>query len=107
MGRRKNQTIKPSDKKKPLPAPKTEQRPSKAERSAYFGRREAAKVLRTVLQGDARRRAVGSIKTLVYSPSIRNKKATFALVCQTLKCMFYLSLHLYYLLRLLMEETVD
>ncbi|CAO2816646.1 unnamed protein product [Amaranthus hypochondriacus] len=85
MGRRKNQTIKPSDKKKPPPASKTEQRPSNAERSAYFGRREAAKVLRTVLQGDARRRAVGSIKTLVYSPSIRNKKATFALVCQTLK----------------------
>ncbi|MQL95231.1 hypothetical protein Taro_027893 [Colocasia esculenta] len=56
-----------------------------AERSAYFARREAAKVLRSVLQGDARRRAVGSIKGLVYSPSVRNKKATFALVCQTLK----------------------
>ncbi|XVF89042.1 hypothetical protein PTKIN_Ptkin19aG0099500 [Pterospermum kingtungense] len=56
-----------------------------AERSAYFARREAAKVLRSVLQGDARRRAVGSIKSLVYSPSIKNKKATFALVCQTLK----------------------
>ncbi|KAH7681916.1 16S rRNA (cytosine(967)-C(5))-methyltransferase protein [Dioscorea alata] len=55
------------------------------ERSAYFARREAAKVLRSALQGDARRRAVGSIKSLVYSPSIRNKKATFALVCQTLK----------------------
>ncbi|GLT25612.1 hypothetical protein SLA2020_007320 [Shorea laevis] len=58
---------------------------SNAERSAYFARREAAKVLRSVLQGDARRRAVGSIKSLVYSPSVKNKKATFALVCQTLK----------------------
>ncbi|XP_022729972.1 probable 28S rRNA (cytosine-C(5))-methyltransferase isoform X2 [Durio zibethinus] len=58
---------------------------SNAERSAYFARREAAKVLRSVLQGDAFRRAVGSIKTLVYSPTIKNKKATFALVCQTLK----------------------
>ncbi|KAK6912844.1 SAM-dependent methyltransferase RsmB/NOP2-type [Dillenia turbinata] len=58
---------------------------SNAERSAYFARREAAKVLRTVLQGDASRRAVGSIKSLVYNPSIRNKKATFALLCQTLK----------------------
>ncbi|KAK1297863.1 hypothetical protein QJS10_CPB14g01026 [Acorus calamus] len=55
------------------------------ERSAYFARREAARVLRTVLRGDARRRAVGSIKSLVYSPSVRNKKGTFALVCQTLK----------------------
>ena len=56
-----------------------------AERSAHFARREAAKVLRLVIQGDARRRAVGSIKSLVYSPSVRNKRATFALVCQTLK----------------------
>lgn len=56
-----------------------------AERSAYFARREAAKVLRLVLQGDARRRAVGTIKSLVYSPSVRNKRGTFALVCQTLK----------------------
>lgn len=55
------------------------------DRSAYFARREAAKVLRSVLHGDARRRAVGSIKSLVYSPTIRNKKATYALVCQTLK----------------------
>lgn len=61
---------------------------SNTERSAYFARREAAKVLRLVLQGDARRRAVGSIKSLVYSPSVRNKKATFALVCQTLKRKF-------------------
>ncbi|GFZ15558.1 S-adenosyl-L-methionine-dependent methyltransferases superfamily protein [Actinidia rufa] len=60
-------------------------RPSNAERSAYFARREAAKVLRSVIQGDAKRRAVGSIKSLVYSPSIRNKRGTFALVCQTLK----------------------
>ncbi|GFQ02614.1 probable 28S rRNA (cytosine-c(5))-methyltransferase [Phtheirospermum japonicum] len=69
----------------PAKEPKPEKKPSNAERSAYFARREAAKVLRSALQGDARRRAVGSIKTLVYSPSIRNKKATFALVCQTLK----------------------
>ncbi|KAK9131313.1 hypothetical protein Sjap_011800 [Stephania japonica] len=54
-------------------------RQSNTERSAYFARREAAKVLRCVLQGDARRRAVASIKTLVYGPSVRNKKATFAL----------------------------
>ncbi|GAB4854496.1 Putative 28S rRNA (cytosine-C(5))-methyltransferase [Ancistrocladus abbreviatus] len=63
----------------------TERRLSNGERSAYFARREAAKVLRTVLQGDARRRAVASIKSLVYGPAVRNKKATFALVCQTLK----------------------
>ncbi|XP_058781098.1 25S rRNA (cytosine-C(5))-methyltransferase NSUN5-like isoform X2 [Vicia villosa] len=56
-----------------------------AERSAYFARREAAKILRTVLEGDANRRALASIKTLVYHPSVRNKKATFALICQTLK----------------------
>ncbi|XP_043721241.1 25S rRNA (cytosine-C(5))-methyltransferase NSUN5 [Telopea speciosissima] len=60
-------------------------RQSNAERSSYFARREAARVLRCVLDGDERRRAVASIKSLVYSPSIRNKKATFALVCQTLK----------------------
>ncbi|XP_010273967.1 PREDICTED: probable 28S rRNA (cytosine-C(5))-methyltransferase isoform X1 [Nelumbo nucifera] len=60
-------------------------RPSNADRSSYFARREAAKVLRCVLHGDARRRAVASIKSLVYSPCVRNKKATFALVCQTLK----------------------
>lgn len=56
-----------------------------AERSAYFARREAAKVLRVVLEGDAKRRALASIKSLIYKPSIRNKKATFALICQTLK----------------------
>ncbi|KAL8166508.1 hypothetical protein V2J09_008007 [Rumex salicifolius] len=58
---------------------------SRADRSTYFARREAAKVLRAVLHGDARRRAAASIKSLVFSPSVRNKKATFALVCQTLK----------------------
>ncbi|KAH1067491.1 hypothetical protein J1N35_032478 [Gossypium stocksii] len=66
-------------------AEKKKPRMRNAERSAYFSRREAAKVLRSVLQGDAHRRAVASIKSLVYSPSIKNKKATFALVCQTLK----------------------
>ncbi|KAJ4953517.1 hypothetical protein NE237_030349 [Protea cynaroides] len=60
-------------------------RPSNGERSSYFARREAARVLRCVLEGDERRSAVASIKSLVYSPSVRNKKATFALVCQTLK----------------------
>lgn len=69
-----------------------DRRLSNAERSSYFARREAAKVLRSVLRGDARRRAIGSIKSLVYSPSVRNKKATFALVCQTLKRIFSLSL---------------
>ncbi|ESQ32149.1 hypothetical protein EUTSA_v10004076mg [Eutrema salsugineum] len=58
---------------------------SGAERSALFARREAANVLRTVLRGDADRRAVASIKSLVFSPSVRNKRATFALVCETLK----------------------
>uniref|UniRef100_A0ACD5ZK27 Uncharacterized protein n=1 Tax=Avena sativa TaxID=4498 RepID=A0ACD5ZK27_AVESA len=55
------------------------------ERAAFFARREAATVLRRVLRGDASKRAGGSIKSLVYSPSVRNKRATFALVCQTLK----------------------
>ncbi|KAL6888902.1 hypothetical protein ACP4OV_009928 [Aristida adscensionis] len=55
------------------------------ERAAFFARREAAAVLRRVLRGDAARRAAGSIKSLVYSPTVRNKRATFALVCQTLK----------------------
>ncbi|XP_059453103.1 25S rRNA (cytosine-C(5))-methyltransferase NSUN5 [Corylus avellana] len=78
-------------KAKPITAaPRAAEKPetkrlSNAERSAYFSRREAAKVLRTVLEGDARRRAVGSIKSLIYRPSIRNKKGTFALVCETLK----------------------
>ncbi|CAN6230862.1 unnamed protein product [Urochloa humidicola] len=56
-----------------------------AERAAFFARREAAAVLRRVLRGDAARRSTGSIKSLVYSPTVRNKRATFALVCQTLK----------------------
>ncbi|KAJ1423410.1 SAM-dependent methyltransferase RsmB/NOP2-type [Sesbania bispinosa] len=56
-----------------------------AQRSAHFARREAAKVLRVVLEGDAKRRALASIKSLIYQPSVRNKKATFALICQTLK----------------------
>lgn len=56
------------------------------ERAAFFARREAAAVLRRVLRGDATRRSAGSIKSLVYSPTVRNKRATFALVCQTLKC---------------------
>ncbi|GMJ04799.1 hypothetical protein HRI_004149100 [Hibiscus trionum] len=36
---------------------------SNAERSSYFARREAVKVLQSVLQRDAHRRAVGSIKS--------------------------------------------
>jgi hypothetical protein len=56
------------------------------ERAAFFARREAATVLRRVLRGDASKRSGGSIKSLVFSPSVRNKRATFALVCQTLKC---------------------
>ncbi|XP_048533516.1 25S rRNA (cytosine-C(5))-methyltransferase NSUN5 [Triticum urartu] len=55
------------------------------ERAAFFARREAATVLRRVLRGDASKRSGGSIKSLVFSPSVRNKRATFALVCQTLK----------------------
>ncbi|KAK9078482.1 hypothetical protein SSX86_002539 [Deinandra increscens subsp. villosa] len=70
---------------KPAAKEPKSRRQSNIERSSYFARREAAKVLRSVLLGDAHRRAVASIKTLVYSPTIRNKKATFALVCQTLK----------------------
>ncbi|CAA0838040.1 S-adenosyl-L-methionine-dependent methyltransferases superfamily protein [Striga hermonthica] len=81
MARRKPMMARSSPAKERKP----EKKQSNAERSAYFARREAAKVLRSTLQGDARRRAVGSIKSLVYSPSVRNKKATFALVCQTLK----------------------
>ncbi|KAL7599869.1 hypothetical protein Lser_V15G23465 [Lactuca serriola] len=73
------------DPVKPAAKESKSRRLTNIERSSYFARREAAKVLKSVLQGDANRRAVGSIKTLVYSPSIRNKKATFALVCQTLK----------------------
>ncbi|KAF8095678.1 hypothetical protein N665_0326s0020 [Sinapis alba] len=65
--------------------PPSKQQPSGAERSALYARREAAKVLHTVLRGDAERRAVASIKSLVFSPSVRNKRGTFALVCETLK----------------------
>ncbi|WCJ29394.1 Ribosomal RNA small subunit methyltransferase F [Euphorbia peplus] len=60
-------------------------RASNEERSGLFARREAAKVLQKVLKGDAQRRAGASIKSLVYSPTVKNKRATFALVCQTLK----------------------
>ncbi|KAJ6842259.1 putative 28S rRNA (cytosine-C(5))-methyltransferase [Iris pallida] len=70
----------------PQPAAKRQMRSrDAAERSAYFARREAAAVLRKVLVGDATRRASASIKSLVYGPTVRNKKATFALICQTLK----------------------
>ncbi|KAH0940071.1 hypothetical protein HID58_007532 [Brassica napus] len=65
--------------------PRKPQQSSGAERSALYARREAAKVLHTVLRGDAERRAVASIKSLVFSPSVRNKRGTFALVCETLK----------------------
>ncbi|KAG5244106.1 28S rRNA (cytosine-C(5))-methyltransferase [Salix suchowensis] len=85
MARNKPAAVKPKPKPTQTTDKSAKPRLSNAERSAYFARREAAKVLRTVLQGDANRQAVASIKSLVYSPSIRNKKATFALVCQTLK----------------------
>ncbi|KAJ6330344.1 hypothetical protein OIU76_009037 [Salix suchowensis] len=85
MARNKPASVKPKPKPTQTTDKSAKPRLSNAERSAYFARREAAKVLRTVLQGDANRQAVASIKSLVYSPSIRNKKATFALVCQTLK----------------------
>jgi hypothetical protein len=49
-------------------------------------RRQAAKVVGTLLQGDADRRASASIKSLIYAPSVVAKKATLALTCQTLKC---------------------
>ncbi|XP_013609259.1 PREDICTED: probable 28S rRNA (cytosine-C(5))-methyltransferase [Brassica oleracea var. oleracea] len=70
--------------------PKATRQPAKqkfssAERSSLYASREAAKVLGTVLRGDAERRAVASIKSLVFSPSVRNKRGTFALVCETLK----------------------
>ncbi|CAK7352862.1 unnamed protein product [Dovyalis caffra] len=85
MARNKASSVKPKPKPKQTTEKSAKPRLSNAERSAYFARREAAKVLHSVLQGDANRQAVASIKSLVYSPSIRNKKATFALVCQTLK----------------------
>ncbi|KAH0990207.1 hypothetical protein GBA52_001690 [Prunus armeniaca] len=81
MARRKHRATPPS-----AAAEKSDNRRHLSmERSAYFARREAAKVLKLVLQGDAKRQSVGSIKTLVYGPSVRNKKGTFALICQTLK----------------------
>ncbi|XP_073301564.1 25S rRNA (cytosine-C(5))-methyltransferase NSUN5 isoform X2 [Primulina huaijiensis] len=85
MPRRKPISSRKTQKTEKNYAEPVNKRRTNAERSAYFARREAAKVLRSTLQGDARQRAVGSIKSLVYSPSIRNKKATFALVCETLK----------------------
>lgn len=49
-------------------------------------RRQAAKAVRTVLHGDEHRKASGSIRSLVYAPSVVAKKATLALTCHTLKC---------------------
>ncbi|CAF2036365.1 BnaA09g04380D [Brassica napus] len=77
-------------RRKPNAPPKATRQPAKqkfssAERSSLYASREAAKVLGTVLRGDAERRAVASIKSLVFSPSVRNKRGTFALVCETLK----------------------
>ncbi|OIV97697.1 hypothetical protein TanjilG_12454 [Lupinus angustifolius] len=63
----------------------TKTKMSGSERSAYFARRESAKILKVVLEGDAKRCALASIKSLIYKPSVRNKKATFAIICQTLK----------------------
>nr|XP_024365029.1 probable 28S rRNA (cytosine-C(5))-methyltransferase isoform X2 [Physcomitrium patens] len=48
-------------------------------------RRQAAKVVGTLLKGDADRRASASMKSLIYAPSVVAKKATLALTCQTLK----------------------
>jgi len=75
-----------AESRKPKTPPATKQKFSSLERSALYARREAANILRTVLRGDAERRAVASIKSLVLSPSVRNKRGTFALVCETLKC---------------------
>ncbi|KAG7610446.1 SAM-dependent methyltransferase RsmB/NOP2-type [Arabidopsis suecica] len=74
-----------AESRKPKTPPATKQKFSSLERSALYARREAANILRTVLRGDAERRAVASIKSLVLSPSVRNKRGTFALVCETLK----------------------
>ncbi|KAG2316623.1 hypothetical protein Bca52824_019745 [Brassica carinata] len=71
--------------KKATRQPAAKQKFSSAERSSLYASREAAKVLGTVLRGDAERRAVASIKSLVLRPSVRNKRGTFALVCETLK----------------------
>ncbi|KAH0969808.1 hypothetical protein GBA52_028404 [Prunus armeniaca] len=60
MARRKHRATPPS-----AAAEKSDNRRHLSmERSAYFARREAAKVLKLVLQGDAKRQSVGSIKTL-------------------------------------------
>lgn len=48
-------------------------------------RRDAAKVLASVLLGDAKKQANASIKSLVYSSSISSKQATLALTCHTLR----------------------
>lgn len=48
-------------------------------------RRQAARILHKIIQGDVNRHAVASIKSLIYQPSVRNKKATMALTCQTLR----------------------
>ncbi|GLT75958.1 hypothetical protein SLA2020_476470 [Shorea laevis] len=55
---------------------------SNAERSAYFSRREfSVPFSKNMLVAQP----FGSIKPLVYGPSVENKKAIFSLVCQTLK----------------------
>uniref|UniRef100_A0A0D9VDT4 SAM-dependent MTase RsmB/NOP-type domain-containing protein n=1 Tax=Leersia perrieri TaxID=77586 RepID=A0A0D9VDT4_9ORYZ len=84
---RKNRGHAPAGRAPPPPGQPRRRLASRdaAGRAAFFARREAAGVLRRVLRGDASRRAAGSIKSLVYSPSVCNKRATFALVCQTLK----------------------
>lgn len=52
----------------PKPSQKTgkggSKRRTNLDRSSYFARRAAAGVLRNVLQGDAKKRAFGSIDTL-------------------------------------------
>ncbi|EFJ19464.1 hypothetical protein SELMODRAFT_111166 [Selaginella moellendorffii] len=51
----------------------------------HFVRRQVARILRQVLAGNTQHRALASIKSLVYKPSIVAKKATLALICNTLK----------------------
>ncbi|KAJ7522083.1 hypothetical protein O6H91_19G082600 [Diphasiastrum complanatum] len=48
-------------------------------------RRQVARILRILLKGDAQRRAQGTIRSLVYKPSVVAKRATLALTCGTLK----------------------
>jgi hypothetical protein len=57
-------------------------------KALQIARAQAARLLRTVLRDDRARLASASIKSLIYLPSVRNKKATMALLCQTLKCKF-------------------